>query len=287
MTIRGRYEEEAIVRRTSSVVDRYRREASTIEDYDRSMYILYHRSMSRREMRDWVHAQQYQKQQGQTLAILRRSCSLGTNDLQRPTFHITRRISFHVDRFSHPTVDRHLTFIVDRSTSSTDLHRSTSIDTSIDHQSRNMVAIVILRHDEKGNLYDQDGHPHDDFWQVVKHEKLRERDFEVESSMSFGGSLWCRPMLMDAHRSTYHDEDRSTDYSNHRSTSSADSTAESSAVRIMTHEEFAEKHPHPPSHFYVKIDRRHEPAVDRQRETDIDRLPSPPIDRQAPLTYRV
>ncbi|KAF2613916.1 hypothetical protein F2Q70_00011770 [Brassica cretica] len=97
----------------------------------------------------------------------------------------------------------------------------------------------------------------DDFWQVVKHEKLD------------------------------HDEDRSTDYSNHRSTLSAKSTAECSAVRIMTHEEFAEKHPHPPSPFYVKIDRWHEPAVDRQRETDIDRPPSPPIDRRTPLTYRV
>ncbi|XP_033141298.1 uncharacterized protein LOC103848260 isoform X1 [Brassica rapa] len=56
---------------------------------------------------------------------------------------------------------------------------------------------------------------------------------------------------------------------------------------MMTHEEFAEKHPHPPSPFYVKIDRPHEPAIDRQRETDIDRLPSPPIDRRAPLIYRV
>ncbi|KAF2561810.1 hypothetical protein F2Q70_00018165 [Brassica cretica] len=56
LTIRGRYEEEAIVRCTSSAVDRYRREASTIENYDRSMYILYHRSRSRREMRDLVPA---------------------------------------------------------------------------------------------------------------------------------------------------------------------------------------------------------------------------------------
>ncbi|KAF2562025.1 hypothetical protein F2Q70_00017304 [Brassica cretica] len=56
LTIRGRYEEEAIVRCTSSAVDRYIREASTIEDYDRSMYILYHRSMSRCEMRDLVPA---------------------------------------------------------------------------------------------------------------------------------------------------------------------------------------------------------------------------------------
>ena len=56
MTIRGRYEEEAIVRCTSSAVDRYRREATTIEDYDRSMYILYHRSMSRRGTRDLLPA---------------------------------------------------------------------------------------------------------------------------------------------------------------------------------------------------------------------------------------
>ncbi|KAF3485998.1 hypothetical protein F2Q69_00052839 [Brassica cretica] len=35
LTIRGRYAEEAIDRCTPSAVDRYRREASTIEDYDR------------------------------------------------------------------------------------------------------------------------------------------------------------------------------------------------------------------------------------------------------------
>ncbi|KAF3511062.1 hypothetical protein F2Q69_00006506 [Brassica cretica] len=167
-----------------------------------------------------------------------------------------------------------------------------------------MVAIVILRLDENGNLYDQDGHlrnatgqkldaqgnliPDTDATGAAEpHEKLGEGDFEVESSMSFGGSIWCRPMSMDAHRLTDHNEDRSTDYSNLRSTLSAKSTAECSAVRIMTHEEFAEKHPHPPSPFYVKIDRWHEPAVDRQRETDIDQPPSPPIDRRTPLTYRV
>ncbi|KAG5384419.1 hypothetical protein IGI04_035889 [Brassica rapa subsp. trilocularis] len=59
-----------------------------------------------------------------------------------------------------------------------------------------------------------------DFWQVVRHEKLEEGDFEIESSMSLGGSQ-C-----------------------HRSTSSAKST-ECNAVRILTHEEFAAKHPHP------------------------------------------
>ncbi|KAF2601770.1 hypothetical protein F2Q70_00025983 [Brassica cretica] len=54
--MRGRYAEEAIDRCTPSAVDRYRREASMIEDYDRSMYILYHRSMSRRGTHDLVPA---------------------------------------------------------------------------------------------------------------------------------------------------------------------------------------------------------------------------------------
>ncbi|KAF2615391.1 hypothetical protein F2Q70_00009029 [Brassica cretica] len=49
-----------------------------------------------------------------------------------------------------------------RTQPSTDLHRSTLINTtprtSNDHQSRNMVAIVILRQDKNRNLYDQDGH---------------------------------------------------------------------------------------------------------------------------------
>ncbi|KAF3513762.1 hypothetical protein F2Q69_00007145 [Brassica cretica] len=128
-----------------------------------------------------------------------------------------------------------------------------------------MVVIVILRQDENGDLYDQDGHLHDDSWQVVKHEKLGEGDFEVESSMSFGRSQWCRPMSMDAHRSTDHDEDRSMDYSGHRSTSSAESMAECSAVRIMTHEEFTKKNilTHPPLSTSKSIDRMSQPSIDK------------------------
>ncbi|WZY77777.1 hypothetical protein YC2023_024161 [Brassica napus] len=126
----------------------------------------------------------------------------------------------------------------------------------------------------------------DEFWQVVRNENLEEGDFEIESSMSLGGSQWCRPMSMNSHRSTDHDEDRWTDYSSHRSTSSAKST-ECNAVRILTHEEFAAKHPHPPCPFYEKIDRSVNSTIDRQSESDIDRHNTPPIDRQAPLTYRV
>ena len=55
----------------------------------------------------------------------------------------------------------------------------------------------------------------------------------------------------------------------------------------MTHEEFAARHPHPPSPIFVNIDRQTELAIDRQRETAIDRQTPAPIDRRAPLTYRV
>ncbi|KAG5411073.1 hypothetical protein IGI04_007392 [Brassica rapa subsp. trilocularis] len=95
-------------------------------------------------------------------------------------------------------------------------------------------------------------------------------------SMSLDGSQWCRPMSMNSHRSTDHDEDRWMDYSSHRSTSSANST-ECNTVQILTHEEFAAKHPHPPSPFYEKsIDRLTQPSIDRVSPTSI-----------APLTYRV
>ncbi|KAG5384194.1 hypothetical protein IGI04_035664 [Brassica rapa subsp. trilocularis] len=62
----------------------------------------------------------------------------------------------------------------------------------------------------------------------------------------------------------HHDENRWMDYSSYRSTSSAKSS-ESNAVRILTHEEFAAKHPHPPSPFYDKIDRSVDPTIDRQK----------------------
>ncbi|KAG5388529.1 hypothetical protein IGI04_030070 [Brassica rapa subsp. trilocularis] len=141
--------------------------------------------------------------------------------------------------------------------------------------------------DENGNLYDQAGHLRNATDRKIDaHGTLEEGDFEIESSMSLGGSQWCRPMSMNSHRSTNHDEDRWMDCSSHRSTSSANST-ECNAVRILTHEEFAAKHPHPPSPFYDKIDRSVEPTIDRQSEPDVDRHNTPPIDRQAPLTYRV
>ncbi|KAF3568993.1 hypothetical protein DY000_02016072 [Brassica cretica] len=212
LTIKGRYAEEAIDRCTPSAIDRYRRQASTIEDYDRSMCM----PSSTRSNKD-KHLLF-----SEDPAHLERS--IGKD--QRST-SIDAAAFTSTDSRTQPSTDT-------RPSSSTNLPRSTSIDTtprtSIDPHSRSMVAIVILRQDENGNLYDQDGHlrnvTDDDFWQVVRHEKHGEGDFKVERSMSFGGSQWCRPMSMDTHRSTDHDEDRSTDHSRHRSTSSAESTAE-------------------------------------------------------------
>ncbi|KAF2604994.1 hypothetical protein F2Q70_00025774 [Brassica cretica] len=49
-----------------------------------------------------------------------------------------------------------------------------------------------------------------DSWQVVKHEKLQEGDFEVESSMSFGSSHLCRSTPREEHRPRESSEHRPT-----------------------------------------------------------------------------
>ena len=58
----------------------------------------------------------------------------------------------------------------------------------------------------------------DDFWQVVKEEKLQEGDFEVESLMSFSGSHWCRSTPDTKHRSIYTNTNQSTGTPEHRLT---------------------------------------------------------------------
>ncbi|KAG5410802.1 hypothetical protein IGI04_007121 [Brassica rapa subsp. trilocularis] len=182
--------------------------------------------------------------------------------------------SSSIDTHNQPSTDT-------RPSSSIDPSRPTTIDTtprtSIDNVSSKMVNIIILTQDENGNLYDQAGHLRNAT--VVRNENLEKGDFEVESSMSLGGSQWCRPMSMNSHRSTDHDEDRWTDYSRHRSTSSADSTEcnANSQLSILTHPPLSMK----------KIDRSINSTIDRQSKSDIDRHNTPPVDRQAPLTYRV
>ena len=116
----------------------------------------------------------------------------------------------------------------------------------------------------------------EDFWQVVKEEKLKEGDFKVESPMSFGSSHRCRPTPRVEHRSMESDEQRSIDAFQHRSTKSV---ASFETVRIMTHEEFTAKHPRPPKPLRLSIDRQSEPDTDRLREPTGDRQSSPVFDR--------
>ncbi|KAF3582729.1 hypothetical protein DY000_02030732 [Brassica cretica] len=112
---------------------------------------------------------------------------------------------------------------------------------------------------------------------MVKEEKLQEGDFEVESLMSFGESHWCRLTPDTEHRSIYTNTNRSTGTPEHRSTTPTESTASCNAVKILTHEEFAAKHPHPPSPDNVRIDRHANSNIDRHTEANIDRQPSLPI----------
>ncbi|KAF3560354.1 hypothetical protein F2Q69_00013587 [Brassica cretica] len=71
--------------------------------------------------------------------------------------------------------------------------------------------------------------------------------------MSFGSSHWCQPTLRDEHRSMESDKHQSIPAVNHRSTESA---ASCKTIRIMTHEKFTAKHPHPPKPICVNIDRQ-------------------------------
>lgn len=121
----------------------------------------------------------------------------------------------------------------------------------------------------------------DDFWQVVKHEKLQEGNFEVESAISIGSSHWCRPTPTLDHRSTLDDDHRSSCPTYHRSTKSIESVASSQPVRILTHEDFTAPHPHPPTILRLSntdINRHTEPHINRQRDSTDDRHKQANID---------
>lgn len=55
---------------------------------------------------------------------------------------------------------------------------------------------------EKSQRHQVDVILDDDFGEVIKHEKLEEGAFLIESSMSIGISHWCRSTPSDEHRST-------------------------------------------------------------------------------------
>ncbi|KAF3549616.1 hypothetical protein DY000_02006634 [Brassica cretica] len=84
----------------------------------------------------FVHAQQYQKQQGNSTAILTRSCKFGTLDPQGSALLIDRQQHLCVARFRSTTVDPNtspvdrysLTTVDQRHSPSVDRHHSSDID---------------------------------------------------------------------------------------------------------------------------------------------------------------
>ena len=119
----------------------------------------------------------------------------------------------------------------------------------------------------------------------MKHEKLQEGDFQIESSMSIGGNHWYRPMSEHDHRSMYANSNRTMDSDEHRPMDLEESTHECNAVKILTHEEFAAKHPHPPSPY--NIDRQDRRPIDRPNYKEIDRHTPEAVDRYSVITRRV
>ncbi|KAF3525513.1 hypothetical protein F2Q69_00047551 [Brassica cretica] len=102
---------------------------------------------------------------------------------------------------------------------------------------------------------------------------MQEGDFKVESSTSFGGSHWCRSTPYFEHRSTDFNPNRSIGSLEHRSMIPSESTASCKAVRILTHEEFAARHPHLPVLFTSKsIDIQILPSIDSKKPPSIDNL---------------
>ncbi|KAF3500650.1 hypothetical protein F2Q69_00042209 [Brassica cretica] len=261
-----------------------------------------------------VHAQKYQKQQGIPTDFLTRSSKFGTHDPEGSALPIDRQQHFRVARFCSTTVDPETSSVDRFSLTPIDRQHKTSVDRypspdidrhSISDIDRYLTARhgdAIRRQEASTRGVGDDVMKHhvnaiieDDFWQVVKEEEMQEGHLEVESLMSFSGSHWCQSTPTTEHRLTYINqarstgvpEYRSTGVPEYRSTTPTESTASCNAVKILTHEEFAAKHPHLPSPNNVRIDRHANSNVDRYSEANIDRQPSPPIDRRAPITYRV
>ncbi|KAF2548491.1 hypothetical protein F2Q70_00021171 [Brassica cretica] len=177
---------------------------------------------------------------------------------------------------------------------STDIVNPTSIDTpsqtSIDIEPRDMVATLILVRDNNGDLHDLEGHLRNTAGREAARKRFQSRKFD-----EFRRIALCRSTPDFEHRSTSASLNRSTGSLEHRPMTPTESTASCNAVRILTHEEFAGKHPHPPSPDKVRIARRADTSIDqhgestiaRQRDVNIDGQPPAPINRRALITYRV
>ncbi|KAF3508751.1 hypothetical protein F2Q69_00005894 [Brassica cretica] len=128
---------------------------------------------------------------------------------------------------------------------STDIFHPTSIDTSIrtsiDTDPRDMVATLILVRDERGDLYDQEGHLRNATGQRIDAQGAAIPETSINNTYGVNRILQCR-------------EDH-----------------DSRGVRSKT--------PTSASPVYVKIDRHSDPVIGRHQATAIDRQPPAPIDR--------
>ena len=125
---------------------------------------------------------------------------------------------------------------------------------------------LIKENAEENKRYHVDAILDDNCGKVIKHEKLEEDAFLVESSMSIGSAYWCRSTPSAEHRSTPIEEHVGT-------------------VKIQSHSNFATQHPHPPTRSCIKIDdvdRHHQEVVDRHTSSNVDRQHHPDIDRHQP-----
>ncbi|KAF3542849.1 hypothetical protein DY000_02007743 [Brassica cretica] len=141
---------------------------------------------------------------------------------------------------------------------STDIIHPTSIDTPsqklIDTKPRDMVATLILVRDDNGDLHDQDG--------AAIPEGRSTSDFK--------------------HRSTHTSPNRSTRTPEDRPMTPAESSTSCNAMTILTHEEFAAKHRHPPNPDNVRIARRDvTPSIDNRMPK-----PKPKPSKNPPETVR-
>ncbi|KAF3552625.1 hypothetical protein DY000_02007633 [Brassica cretica] len=132
----------------------------------------------------------------------------------------------------------------------TDIFHPTSIDTSIltsiDTEPRDMVATLILVRDDRGNLHDLEGH----LCNAAGREATR-RIFRSRKSDEFRRITL---VSTDAKPRTSLDRGHSKSIDVISWTTPTKSTGSCKAMRIMTHEDFAAKHPHPPSPVNVNID---------------------------------
>ena len=94
----------------------------------------------------------------------------------------------------------------------------------------------------------------------------------------------------DKHRPMESSEHRLTHPVQHQSTPFMEYVASCKTVRIMTHEDFAARHPHPPQPYHVTtedINRQQQPSADRHQTLGNDRQDSSSFDQHLPFTYWV